>query len=55
MADIKKALVLKKYTNPAIKVLVCYYKSLNIFLRKKADKLAKHWLYDYKMILKEGK
>ena len=32
MADIKKALVLKKYTNPAIKVLVYYYKDLVIFL-----------------------
>ena len=32
MANIKKALVLKKYTNPTIKVLVEYYKYLNIFL-----------------------
>jgi hypothetical protein len=32
VADIKKALVLKKYTNPAIKVLVEYYKYLDIFL-----------------------
>ena len=32
MADIKKALVLKKHTNPAIKVLVEYYKYLDIFL-----------------------
>ena len=32
IANIKNALVLKKYTNPTIKVLVCYYKSLNIFL-----------------------
>ena len=32
IADIKKALVLKKYTNPAIKVLVEYYKYLDIFL-----------------------
>ena len=55
MANIKKALVLKKHTDPAIKVLVCYYKHLNIFLRKKANKLAKHQLYDYKIILKEGK
>ena len=31
MADIKKALVLKKYTDPAIKVLVDYYKHLDIF------------------------
>ena len=32
MANIKKALVLKKYTNPAMKVPVYYYKYLNIFL-----------------------
>jgi len=32
MANIKKALVLKKYTNPAIKVLVYYYKYLKVFL-----------------------
>ena len=32
IADIKKALVLKKYTDPAIKVLVYYYKHLNTFL-----------------------
>ena len=55
MANIKKALVLKKYTNPAIKVLVYYYKYLNIFSRKEANKLAEHWLYNYKIILKEGK
>ena len=32
MADIKKALALKRHTNPAIKVLVEYYKYLDIFL-----------------------
>ena len=32
IADIKKALALKKHTNPAIKVLVEYYKYLDIFL-----------------------
>ena len=42
IADIKKALVLKKYTNPVIKVLICYYKHLNIFLQKKANKLAEY-------------
>ena len=40
--NIKKALVLKKYTNPVMKVLVYYYKHLNIFLRKKANKLAEY-------------
>ena len=55
MVDIKKALVLKKHTNPAIKVLVCHYKYLNIFLQKKANKLAEHRLYNYKIVLEEGK
>ena len=32
IANIKKALALKKHTNPAIKVLVEYYKYLDIFL-----------------------
>jgi hypothetical protein len=32
IADIKKALVLKKYTNPAIKVLIEYYNLLDVFL-----------------------
>ena len=32
MANIKKALVLKKYINPTIKVPVYYYKHLDIFL-----------------------
>ena len=32
MANIKKALALKKYTNPAIKVLVEYYNRLEAFL-----------------------
>ena len=55
IADIKKALVLKKYTNPAMKVLVYYYKHLNTFLWKEADKLVEHRLYNYKIVLKEGK
>ena len=55
IADIKKALVLKKHTDLAIKVPVCYYKHLNIFLRKKADKLVEHRLYNYKIIFKKGK
>ena len=32
MADIKKALAPKKHTDPAIKVLVEYYKYLDVFL-----------------------
>ena len=42
MANIKKALVLKKHTNPAIKVLVYYYKHLDIFSWKEVNKLAEH-------------
>ena len=55
IANIKKALILKKYINPAIKVLVYHYKHLNTFLQKEADKLVEYWLYDHKIILKEGK
>jgi len=32
MTDIKKALALKKHTNPATKVLIEYYYRLDIFL-----------------------
>ena len=32
MADIKKALALKKHTDPAMKVLVDHYKYLDAFL-----------------------
>jgi hypothetical protein len=55
MANIKKALILKKYTDPAIKVLVYYYKHLNICSRKEANKLVKYRLYNHKIVLKEGK
>ena len=55
MADIKKALALKKHTNPAIKVLVEYYKYLDIFLREEANKLPERQPYNYKIIIKEGK
>jgi len=55
MADIKKALALKKHTNPAIKVLVCHHNNLEVFLWKKADKLVEHWPYNHKIVLEEGK
>ena len=55
IANIKKALVLKKHTNPATKVPVYYYKHLNIFSRKKANKLVKYRLYNHKIIFKEEK
>ena len=55
IADIKRALALKKYTNPVTKVLVEYYKYLDIFSQKEADRLAEHRLYNYKIILEEGK
>ena len=55
MANIKKALALKKHTNPATKVLVEYYYYLDVFLWKEANKLPEHRLYNYKIILKKGK
>jgi len=55
MADIKKALALKKHTNPAIKVLVKYYNYLDIFLEKEANKLLERRLYNYKIIVKKEK
>jgi hypothetical protein len=42
MANIKKALALKKHTNPAIKVLVEYYKYLDVFLYEEANKLLEY-------------
>ena len=42
IADIKKALVLKRRTDLAIKVLVEHYKYLDAFSRKEADKLVEH-------------
>ena len=55
MADIDKALVLKRHTNPAVKVLLEHYKYLIIFLWKEADKLVKRRPYNYKIIIEEGK
>ena len=42
IANIEKALVLKKRTDPVIKVLVEHYKHLNAFPWKKANKLVEH-------------
>ena len=55
IANIKKALILKKYTNPAVKVLLEYYKHLIVFSRKEADKLLECQLYNHKIVIKEGK
>ena len=55
VTDIKKALVLKKYTNFIIKVLTEYYKHLKSFLQEEADKLLERQLYDHKIIIEEGK
>ena len=55
IANIKKALVLKKYTNPTAKVLLKYYKHLIVFSRKEVNKLAERQPYNYKIIIKEGK
>jgi len=42
IANIKKALALKKYIDPTMKVLVCYYKYLEVFLQKEANKLVEY-------------
>ena len=55
IADINKALILKKHTDLAIKVLLEYHKHLIAFLWKKANKLAERQLYNHKIIIKEGK
>ena len=55
MADINKALILKKHTNPAAKVPPEYYKHLIAFSRKEADKLAERQPYNYKIVIEEGK
>jgi len=55
MTDIKKALALKKHTDPITKVPVCYHKDLVVFSWKEANKLAEHWLYNHRIVLEEGK
>ena len=42
IADIEKAWVLKRRTNPATKVPVKHYKHLDAFSQKEANKLAEH-------------
>ena len=42
IANIKKALALKKYTNLVTKVLVDHHKFLDIFLWKEVNKLAEY-------------
>jgi len=55
MANIKKALALKKHTDPIIKVPAEYHYRLDVFSRKEANKLLEYRLYNYKIVLKEGK
>jgi len=55
MADIKKALALKKHTDPITKVLAEYYYRLDAFSRKEANKLLEYRLYNHKIVLEEGK
>ena len=55
IANIDKALALKKYTDFAAKVLLEYYKYLIAFLWKEVDKLVERRLYNHKIIIKEGK
>jgi len=42
MADIEKALTLKKYIDFATKVPVKYYKYLDVFSQKEVDKLVEY-------------
>src|SRR5438034_5090002 len=51
ITDIEKTLKLKKYINSVKKVLKKYYKFLDIFFQKEADKLPKHHSYNYKIEL----
>ena len=55
MADINKALVLKKHTDFAAKVPLEYYKYLIIFSQKEANKLVKRQPYNYKIVIEEKK
>ena len=55
MADINKALVLKRHTDLAAKVLLEYYKHLIAFSQKEVDKLAERRPYNYKIVIEEGK
>ena len=49
IANIKKALALKKYINPYTKLPKEYYNYLNVFLRKKFNVLPEYGPYDYKI------
>ena len=55
LSNIDKALVLKKYTNLAAKVLLEYYKYLITFLWKETNKLLKRRPYNYKIVIREEK
>ena len=55
IANINKALILKKHTNLTAKVLPEYYKHLIIFSQKKANKLAERQPYNHKIVIKKGK
>ena len=55
MADIKKALVPKKHTDFAAKVLPEHHKHLIAFSRKEANKLLKRRPYNHKIVIEKGK
>ena len=55
MADIDKALIPKRHTNPAAKVPLEHHKHLITFSWKEANKLVERRLYNYKIVIKEGK
>jgi hypothetical protein len=54
MADIEKALALRTYTDPSIKVPAEYTDLLPVFDRQEADKLPERRSYDYKIELKDN-
>ena len=55
MADIDKALVLKRHTDPVVKVPLEHHKHLIAFSWKETDKLVERRPYDHKIVIEEGK
>jgi hypothetical protein len=49
LQDIEKALIPKVTIDPRKKLPKEYYKFLDVFSKKEADKLPPHRLYDYKI------
>ena len=55
IADINKALAVKKHTDPLTKVPPEYHNLIDVFLRENSDKLPVQRLYDYKIELIKDK